>query len=111
MKMIRNIIIGVTVVIGFICWLAIPYEFKNSSFFHIGTGERGTKVGALILLLLPLIALSPNKNEEEVHTDDPAEREKMVEELALREAKNQVMIAIFLGITVIAILGIAALIL
>lgn len=111
MKIIRNIIMGTSVILGFICWLAIPYEFKSSSLFHVGTGEYGTKVGSLILLILPLLALIPNKDENEVHTDEPAEREKLMEEYAMREAKRQVMKAIFLGITVISILGIAALIL
>lgn len=109
MKRIRNIIMGATVIIGFLLWLAIPYEFKNTSFFHVGTGETGTKVWALVLLLLPLFALIPNKEENEVHTKDPAEREKLTEEFAMREAKRQVMIAIFLGITVVSILGFAAL--
>ncbi len=111
MKRIRNIIMVAAVVIAFLLWLAVPYEFKNTSFFHVGTGEYGTKAGALILLLLPLFALIPHKNAAEVHTDDPAEREKIMEENALREAKTQVLIAIFLGITVVLIMGIAALIL
>lgn len=86
-------------------------QFKNSTFFHFGTGEYGTKLGALFLLFLPLFALIPNKDENKVHTDDSVERDKLVEEFALREAKRQVMIAFFLGVTVIAIMGIAALIL
>ena len=98
-------------VLGFTFWLAIPYEFKNASFFHFGNGEYGTKIGALLLLLLSLFALIPNKDENEVHTTDSIERDKLVEEFALREAKWQVMIAIYLGVTVIAIMGIAALIL
>lgn len=110
-KRIRNIIMIATVVLGFICWLFIPYEFKNTTFFHVGTGEYGTKVPALILLLFPLFALIPDKENNEVHTDDPGEREKLTEELALVEAKRQTTIAAFLGITVIAILGISALIL
>lgn len=111
LKIIRNIIMIATAVLGFIFWLAIPYEFKNSTFFHFGTGEYGTKLGALLLLFLPLFALIPNKDENKVHTDDSVEREKLVEEFALREAKRQVMIAFLLGATVIAIMGIAALIL
>lgn len=109
MKRIRNIIMGATVVIGFLLWLVIPDEFKNTSFFHVGTGESGTKAWALILLLLPLFALIPNKEENEVHTKDPAEREKLMEEFAMREAKRQVIVAILLGITVVSILGFAAL--
>lgn len=31
MKRIRNTIMGATVIIGFLLWLAIPYEFKNTS--------------------------------------------------------------------------------
>lgn len=111
MKMVRNIIMAATVVIGFICWLFIPNEFKNSTFFHIGNGEYGSKIWALILLFLPLFALIPDKEGKEVHTEDSAEREKLINEHELNDAKRQVMIAILLGVTVIGILGIAALIL
>lgn len=109
MKRVRNIVMASTVVLGFICWLFIPYEFRNSAFFHSGNGEYGTKTAALILLLFPLFALIPDKDNNEVHTEDPVEREKLMEEIALREARRQTMIATGLGITVIAILGIAAL--
>jgi len=111
MKTIRNIIMGATVVIGFICWLAMPYEFKNTGLFHVGSGEYGTKPCALILLLFPLFALIPDKENSEVHTDDPSEREKLIKKYELKEAKRQLLTAIYVGITVVAILGIAALVL
>ena len=111
MRIVRNIIMIVTVIAGFILWLFIPYQFKNSKFFHVGTGEYGIKPAALILLLLPLFALIPDKGEGEIHTDDPEEREKSAEEHEMREAKRQVVIALFLGITVLSILGIAAFVL
>ena len=111
MKKVRNMVIIISVVLGFICWLFIPYEFKNSLFFHSGTGMYGTKTVALILLLFPLFALIPDKENNEVHTDDMIEREKLVEEFSLREAKRQTLIATYIGITIIAVLGIAALIL
>lgn len=112
MKMIRNIIMICTDVFGFVCWLSIPSVFKNSVGFHVGNGEYGMKAGALILLLFPLFALIPDtKDEKEVHSEDPVEGEKIKEEYAMREAKRQVTTAIFLGVTVIAILGIAALVL
>ncbi len=102
---------AVTVVLGFICWIFIPNEFKNSALFHVGNSEYGTKTAALILLLIPLFALIPDKDNNEVHTDDPVERKKLLEEFAIKDAQRQVVIASFIGITVLAIMGFAALIL
>jgi len=109
MKMLRNIIMGATVILGFLCWLAMPYEFKNTNLFHVGSGEYGTKPVALILLLFPLFALIPDKENSTVYTDDPTEREKLLKEYAVKEAKRQLMVAIFIGINVVAVMGIAAL--
>ncbi len=111
MRFVRNMIMIATVIGGFILWLFIPHDFKNTAFFHVGNGEYGTKAAALIFLLFPLLALIPNKDESEVHTEDPKEREKLMEEYALREAKRQVIVAIFLGVTIFAVFGVAALIL
>ncbi len=46
----------------------------------------------------------------EVHTDDPVEKEKLINEYAQKEAKRQRMTAIGVVLTVILVLGIAAVI-
>lgn len=111
MKILRNIIMVVTVVLGFLCWLAMPYEFKNSSLFHAGNGEYGNKMVALILLLFPLFSLIPDKSDSEVHTDDPVERAKILEEYSKKDAKRQLDTAIGIGLAVVGVMGVAALVL
>ncbi len=69
-KNLRNIIIFVGMVAAFIIWLFIPGTFKNSSLFHVGTGEYGSKWGALILLPLPLFSLCFRKTKTEFHGSD-----------------------------------------
>lgn len=111
MKVIRNCIMIVSMVCGFLIWLTLPLKFKNTPFMHVGNGEFGNKYGALIILLLPLFALFHSKQDDEVHTDDPIEREKLVNEYEKREAKNQVINASFIGIVIVAVLGVASLML
>jgi len=90
MRIIRNVIMGATVVLAFLCWLAMPYEFKNTNLFHVGSGEYGTKPVALILLLFPLFALIPDKENSTVYTDDPTEREKTFERVCSKRGKKTV---------------------
>ncbi len=69
-KNLRNIIMIVGIIIAFIIWLFIPDTFKNSSIFHVGNGEYGSKLGALILLPLPLFSLCFRKSRTEFHGSD-----------------------------------------
>lgn len=110
LKMIRNIILVATIVIGFAIWLALPNEFKNSSFLHVGTGEYASKTGVLIMLLLPFLTFLPDLGaDKDIHTDDPAERESILEDRAKSDAKRQVLVSSLLAVIVIGVLGISAL--
>ena len=91
---IRNIIIAGTMFGGLIVWFTLPAVVKNSSIIHVGNGQFGTKIGALVVLLFPLFALIPNINHEEVHTDDPAEREAVYEERLKKDRKMQIAVAV-----------------
>ena len=56
-KTLRNMFILLGIVISFIMWLFLPDSFRNTSFFHVGTGEHGSKWGVLLVLILPLFSL------------------------------------------------------
>ena len=101
LTVIRNVIIAVSMIGGFIVWLALPDVIKNSNVIHVGTGKFGYKWGALIVLLFPLFALIPDTNREEIHTEDPAERAVLLEESLRLERKKQIAAAIFVILAII----------
>jgi len=111
LKLIRNLICVAGIVGGFILWTFLPDTFQNTSLFHVGNGESGFKVGALILLLIQFFAFLPDTNQEEIHTEDPEERAKLEEERGKKNALRQVYTAIGLALTIWVIMGLAALIL
>lgn len=69
-KRLRNIVVMIGIVGGFILWLFVPAVIRNDSFMHVGNGPYGPKTGCLLLLLLPLFAFYQNKDELEFHSDD-----------------------------------------
>ena len=69
-KNLRSIFIVAGMVIAFVIWLFIPDTFKNSSLFHVGNGEYGSKWGVLILLPLPLFSLCFRESKTEFHGSD-----------------------------------------
>lgn len=93
-KLLRNIVILATIAIGFGLWLAMPATISNNALFHIGSGESGSKLGALVILLLPFISLTPDKNAPEIHTEDPKEKAKMLEERDLKDSKRQFVLSL-----------------
>ena len=106
-KIIRNIIIIVGIVIAFIIWLFIPDTFKNSSLFHVGNSEYGSKWGALLLLPLPLFSLCFRKEKKEFYSDD---QEYISQEQTKEEKKNMqlgMITAIALSLLIIALMGAA----
>ena len=103
LTIIRNVIVAVTMIGGLIVWFVLPSVVKNSSIIHVGNGQFGTKIGALVVLLFPLFALIPNTKHEDIHTDDPAEREAIVDERLKKDRKMQIAIAI-LELLIIALI-------
>lgn len=112
LKTVRNLVSILGVTVGFALWWLLPGVFKNTSFFHVGTGEFGSKYGALVLLLLQLFAFVPADNSiEEIHTDDPEERLKLEEANKRKLLEIQAMRAIGLAVTICAVMGLAAVLL
>lgn len=111
LKMVRNLASIAGIVVGFLLWSFIPDTFQNTSLFHVGNGETGSKYGVLILLLLQFVAFIPNMNKEEIHTTTPEEQAILVEERTRKTLERQVITAIFMALVIWVILGMAALLL
>lgn len=106
-KIIRNITIFVGMVIAFIIWIFLPNTLKNSSLFHVGNGEYGSKWGALIILPLPLFSLFFRKEKKEFYSDD---QDYISQEQMKAEKTNMqlgMITAIALSLLSIALMGAA----
>lgn len=111
LKMIRNILIIVGIVITVMLWIMLPDTFRNTKMFHVGSGESGTKIGALIILFFPLAALIPDMGKEELHSNDPNEREEIAEKRAKNDALRQIAVAVGMDLVAWGIMGLAVLVL
>ena len=69
-KTLRNMFIVLGIVISFIMWLFLPDTFRNTSVFHVGTGEYGSKWGVLLVLPFPLFSLCFRENQLPFHGGD-----------------------------------------
>ena len=108
LKLIRNIVCVLGISVGFLLWWFLPDTFKNTRLFHIGSGEYGSKYGALCFLLIQLFALIPNLDKEEIHTDDAEERAMLTAKRERKELIRQIITAAFLAITRWAVFIISA---
>ena len=105
LKIIRNSIILGTIVVGFILWLQMPAMIQNSKMVHVGTGEQGSKAGALLLLLLPLFALIPLDSKVETHTQNASEQEAAMVARKRKALWGQIGFAILEAVVVIFCMG------
>lgn len=71
-KRLRNVIVLVGIAGSFLIWLFIPPVIRNDAFMHVGNGPYGSKIGCLLLLVIPLFALIRDKGELEFHGEDEA---------------------------------------
>lgn len=94
LRWMRDIIIIAGIAGGLILWLGVPSIIQNNRLVHAGNGQYGFKLGLLILLIVPLFALLPGNEHDEIHTDDEAERTKVEEEMKRATLNRQVCIAI-----------------
>lgn len=90
LKWIRILIMCAGMVIAFILWFRIPSIVENNRLIHSGDGEYGSKLGFLLIVLLPLLGLiskRPAFMDTEIHTDDVNERAKVEEEWKMESEK------------------------
>lgn len=112
LRIVRNIISIVGIVIGILIWRYIPDTFRNSSFFHVGNGEYGSKYGVLIILLIQLFAFIPYDNSiEEIHTMDPEYRAELEEKRTRRILEIQIIKAVSMALVIWCVMGFAVLLL
>ncbi len=112
LKIMLYVVSALGIIGGFILWRFLPHTFRNTSFFHVGNGEFGNRIGALIILPLQLLAFVRKDNIiEEVHTDDPEEKARLEAINARKILELQVLRAIGLALTICGVMGLGALIL
>ena len=95
LKTIRLITIFTGMFLCFIIWLFIPDVIKNNAFFHVGNGKYGSKMGALLVVLIPLFGFIPHRVDEEIYTKDPKERAELQEKLDRRSEEIQLAVSLF----------------
>ena len=69
-KMLRNMFILLGIGISFVLWVCLPDTFRNTSVFHVGTGEYGSKWGVLLVLVFPLFSLCFREKQLPFHGGD-----------------------------------------
>lgn len=95
LKSIRIWTIVIGMIISFGIWLCMPDVIENSALFHVGNGEYGSKMGALLLVLIPLFGFIPTRMDEEIHSEDPDERAGLQEEFDRKAEETQLAISVF----------------
>lgn len=98
LKKIRLFVIFIGMLLCFIIWLFIPDVIKNNAVFHVGNGKYGSKIGALVIVLLPLFGFIPTRMEEEIHTKDTKERAELQEKFDRRSEEMQLAIAFYVTV-------------
>ena len=93
---IFSIIIGM--LISFIIWLFLPDVINNNALFHVGNGKYGSKLGALLLVLIPLFGFIPGRSDEEIHTKDSQERVELKEKLDRKSEEIQLAVSILCSV-------------
>ncbi len=94
LKIIRNSVMVGGIFIIFVLWLLAPDVFPNSRFVHVGNGTYGHKIGALLVILIPLMGFLPGNTKEEIHTDNYEEKTQMECEWHIKEKRAQIAYAI-----------------
>ena len=74
LSLIRNIVVIVGIIAGFVIWLFVPLTIKNSSILHVGNGEYGTKWGMLLALPLPLFSYFFHRKKLDFYGTDEERR-------------------------------------
>ena len=54
LRTIRIFVIVVGILISFFIWLSWPDVINNNPLYHVGNGRYGSKIGALLILLIVL---------------------------------------------------------
>ena len=98
LRTIRVLIIILGVFISFCIWLFLPDIINNNALYHVGNGTYGSKIGMLLIVLIPLFGFIPCRTGEEIHSIDSMERAELQEKLDKRAEEIQLAVALFCSI-------------
>lgn len=99
LRTIRILIIVSGMLISFYIWLFFPSVIKNNALYHVGNGKYGSKMGALLIALIPLFGFIPCRTDEEIHSKDLKERAELQEKFDKRAEETQLAVALFCSVT------------
>jgi len=92
--------------ISFFIWLFLPDVINNNALYHVGNGKYGSKLGMLLIVLIPLFGFIPCRTDEEIHSNDSLERAELQEKYDKRAEETQLAVALFCnGIACLVMLG------
>ncbi len=98
LRAIRIFIIIIGMLISFVIWLFLPDVLNNNALFHVGNGKYGSKLGALLLVLIPLFGFIPGRMDEEIHTKDSKERVELQEKYDRKSEEIQLAVALLCSV-------------
>ena len=98
LRTIRILIIVIGILISFCFWLFLPDIINNNALYHVGNGKYGSKMGALLIVLIPLFGFIPCRTDEEIHSKDSMERAELQEKIDKRSEEIQLAVAFFCSI-------------
>lgn len=98
LRIIRIFTIIIGMLISFVIWLLLPDVIKNNALFHVGNGKYGSKLGALLLVLIPLFGFIPSRMGEEIHTKDSMERGELKEKLDRKSEEIQLAVSLLCSV-------------
>ena len=106
LKTIRILIIVSGILSSLFIWLFWPDVINNNALYHVGNGKYGSKIGALLIALIPLFGFIPCRTDEEIHSTDSKERAELQEKFDRRAEEIQLAVALFCsGTACIVMLG------
>ncbi|MBP3593511.1 MAG: hypothetical protein J6J44_03205 [Lachnospiraceae bacterium] len=98
LRTIRIFTIIIGMLICFVIWLCLPDVINNNALFHVGNGKTGSKLGALLLVLIPLFGFIPGRMEEEIHTKDSKERVELKEKFDRKSEEIQLAVSLLCSV-------------
>ncbi len=94
-RTIRILIIVIGILISFCIWLFLPDVINNNALYHVGNGKYGSKMGMLLIALIPLFGFIPCRTDEEIHSKDSMERAELQGKFNKRAEEIQLAVALF----------------
>ena len=95
LRTIRIITIIIGMLISFVIWLFLPNVINNNALFHVGNGRYGSKIGALLIMLIPLFGFIPARIAEEIHSEDLMEVLNYRKSLTKEQKKFSLLLRFF----------------